>query len=90
MKERKDKTESLAYLVTGVLLVAVAVKPPRWLCQIYAILERAIVLLLGLVMAAAGLVSLARPRQRRPRQPVWMNRKEKPFDGTKNRTLPRS
>ena len=62
MKERKDKTESLAYLVTGVLLVAVAVKPPRWLCQIYAILERAIVLLLGLVMAAAGLVSLARPR----------------------------
>ena len=62
MKERKDKTESLAYLVTGVLLVAVAVKPPRWLCQIYAILERAIVLVLGLVMAAAGLVSLARPR----------------------------
>lgn len=62
MKERKDKTESLAYLVTGVLLVAVAVKPPHWLCQIYAILERAIVLLLGLVMAAAGLVSLARPR----------------------------
>lgn len=62
MKERKDKTESLAYLVTGVLLVAVAVKPPRWLCQIYAILERAIVLLLGLVMSAAGLVSLARPR----------------------------
>ena len=62
MKERKDETESLAYLVTGVLLVAVAVKPPRWLCQIYAILERAIVLLLGLVMAAAGLVSLARPQ----------------------------
>lgn len=61
MKERKDTaTEGLAYLLTGVLLVAVAVKPPRWLCQIYAILERALVLLLGFGMAAAGLLSLTK------------------------------
>lgn len=56
----KNKTlkEGLALLGIGAAVVALALHPPRLLCRIYLAMEKTAAILLGVMLALAGIAAL--------------------------------